>query len=52
MHVITVKEEKYWLEKQPTRNDIQNARYYGQGGKGGVIGIKYEQVSKVTNQSS
>ena len=24
---------KYWLEKQPTRKDIQNARYYGQGGK-------------------
>ena len=41
----------YWLKKQPHPENIRNARYYGRGGKGGVLGIKYEQVSKVTNQS-
>ena len=41
----------YWLKKQPNPENIRNTRYYGQGGRGGVIGIKYEQVSKVTNQS-
>ena len=39
------------VDKQPNKSDIRNARYYGQRGKGGVIGIKYEKVGKVTNQS-
>ena len=37
-------------KKKPNKADIRHARYVG-GDVGGVVGIKDEQVSKVTNQS-
>ena len=40
----------YWLKEQRNKADIRHARCIG-GGVGGVVEIKYEQVSKVTNQS-
>ena len=36
-----------WLARKPNKKDIRNTRYEGLGSVGGIIGIKYEQVSSI-----
>ena len=40
----------FFAKKKKERKEIRNVTYYGMG-IGGVIGIKYEEVTKVTNSS-
>jgi len=37
-------------EKKKEGKEVRSARYYGMG-YGGVVGIRYEEVTKITNQS-
>ena len=40
----------FYAEKKKEGKKVRKAKYYGAGGGGGVLGIKYEEVTKVTNQ--
>ena len=42
----------HWLPRQPNKANIRNVRYVGYSDTGGVTGIKYEEVKKITNQSN
>ena len=39
----------FYASKKKERKEVRNAKYYGRG-YGGVVGIEYEEVTKITNQ--
>ena len=40
----------FYAEKKKEGKKVKNAKYYGAGGGGGVLGIKYDEVTKIINQ--
>ena len=41
----------YWYSQQPNRHNIRNYRYRMRGNNMGVLGIDYQEVSKIVNDS-
>ena len=41
----------YWYSQQPNRHNIRNYRYRMSGNNMGVLGIDYQEVSKIVNDS-
>ena len=41
----------FYKQKREQGKEVKGAKYYGTEGYGGVLGIKYKEVTKITNQS-
>ena len=49
--VYTRAEISYWYSQQPNRHNIRNYRYRMSSNNNGVLGIDYQEVSKIVNNS-